>query len=515
MNPADSSPEDGALAWAMVDASPDALVIADEFGTIELVNTQAELLFGHDRQDLVGQPVEVLLPKRFAKGHADHRSGFRDKPEFRSMGSGLELWASRKDGTELRVEVSLSPLIVQDQLRVMAAVRDISDRVALEQETEAFRERRQALKVAVSDVQLGVLEGSSRAQSLALVCQRAHEILSASTVMILTPGSVGDELFIESTIGLPPQAREQLHFSTTQGVAGQVYTSARAEFFEPGDPRITATNAEVMEQEQTSSGLMAPLRGSDQVVGVLVVVRQAEVGLPLNSDDLDALEEFASAAVIAIELAALRESKGRVELLEDRERIGRDMHDKVIGRLFAAGMAMQSTASRIEDPDVKQRLNRVVDELDDAIKEIRTTVFGLRSVGDWGRGVRGKILALAAEQHDSLGFEPGVVLVGAIDELDAPVVDALIASLREALTNVAKHAHPKTVTVSVSLQGQQLRLVVEDDGAGFDASAATSDSWHGHGLANILARAESLDGHCSISSAAGSGTTIEWVVPAT
>ena len=106
----DVDASDAMLAWAMVEASPDALVMVDEQGVIELVNRQTEVLFGCDRGDLLGHPVETLLPGRFAQIHAAHRTRYRVAPEVRSMGSDLDLLARRADGTEFPVEISLSPL---------------------------------------------------------------------------------------------------------------------------------------------------------------------------------------------------------------------------------------------------------------------------------------------------------------------------------------------------------------------------------------------------------------------
>lgn len=130
---------DGAVAWAMVEASPDALVMTDEHGVIELVNGQAEVLFGYDRGDLLGRPVEILLPERLAQVHTAHRTRFRVAPEVRAMGSGMDLRGRRADGSEIPVEVSLSPLLVQGELRVIAAVRDISARVAADADARRIR----------------------------------------------------------------------------------------------------------------------------------------------------------------------------------------------------------------------------------------------------------------------------------------------------------------------------------------------------------------------------------------
>ena len=112
----------------MLEAAPDAMVIVDDMGTIRLVNAQTEALFGYQREELLGQPVELLIPGRFRAHHIRHRDGYAANRQVRPMGAGLELHGLRRDGTEFPVEISLSPLETADGLLVSAAVRDVSDR---------------------------------------------------------------------------------------------------------------------------------------------------------------------------------------------------------------------------------------------------------------------------------------------------------------------------------------------------------------------------------------------------
>jgi len=204
----------------------------------------------------------------------------------------------------------------------------------------------------------------------------------------------------------------------------------------------------------------------------------------------------------------LRTAEQHLRVVEDRERIARDLHDIVIQKLFAAGMTIQSVSARTADAEHGRRLATVVDDLDDTIREIRSVIFSLQGDARDTGGVRAEVLRITDDEREALGFEPRIRFDGAVDAIDDRIAQELLPTLREALSNVAKHAGASSVEIVVD-HGEQVTLRVVDNGRGMPA-ALTS----GNGIRNLTDRATKLGGTCRISSQPDGGTVLEWRVPA-
>lgn len=259
------------------------------------------------------------------------------------------------------------------------------------------------------------------------------------------------------------------------------------------------------------SFLGVPIRVRDEVFGNLYLTdkRTAE---QFTAEDEDLVVALAGAAGVAIENARLHTKVQEMALVEDRERIARDLHDTVIQRLFATGMSLQGTIRLVErDPHgAVERIEGAVDDLDLTVKHIRTAIFGLESSRMDRTSTRRRILDLVHEAAGPLGFEPRVLIDGPLDlGLDDAVAAELIATLREALSNVARHARARHVDVSVVLDDQALCLQVVDDGVG----PPGPDAKRGKGLGNMAKRAARLDGTLELRSNPSGGTELVWRIP--
>ncbi|MEU3599171.1 GAF domain-containing sensor histidine kinase [Streptomyces sp. NPDC006798] len=254
-----------------------------------------------------------------------------------------------------------------------------------------------------------------------------------------------------------------------------------------------------------------PVGSGDSVRGVLVLAR-ATGRPPLTDAETRPLSAFADHAALALELADRRRDTERMTLLTERERIARDLHDLAIQRLFATGMTLQSARRIVDDPRAVERLVRAIDDLDETIKIIRSTIFGLRQTENPSAPAGLRVRTVRALEHavPALGFTPALRLEGLVDS-DVPPDTAsdAVAVVGEALSNVARHARASRAEVAVTARSGELRVEVTDDGRGIGGTAPGRSG----GLRNLAERAEALGGWMTLSPAGDRGTRLIWSVP--
>jgi signal transduction histidine kinase len=252
--------------------------------------------------------------------------------------------------------------------------------------------------------------------------------------------------------------------------------------------------------------LYVPLGLADEALGTLIVGRLGD-SPEFGESVLRLVESFAGQAAITLRLGAAAADREQLAVLGDRDRIARDLHDLVIQRLFATGMSLEGSVRGMA-PDKADRIRQAVDDLDQTIKQIRGTIFALQQPAPLaGEGVRSAVVLLTRSCADTLGFDPAVTFRGPVDTLvPAPVAEQMLAVLREALTNIAKHAQADAASVEVSADPRMVELVVKDNGVGISGDA------HRSGLANMGSRARDLGG--TFDAVPGEiGTIVTWHVP--
>lgn len=330
--------DDGPVSsWTLFESIPEMVVVVDTAGIILYANAHSFDLLGWSPTELVGQPIEMLVPEHLRSRHTSHRTTYTDQPKPRPMGSGLLLTAVHREGRETPVEVALSPL-EGTLAATVATVRDVTQRLATD--------------------------------------------------------------------------------------------------------------------------------------------------------------------------AQLVEARTRLEVLDDRDRIARELHDSVIQRLFAAGLHLQASTDR---PDTTERVNSIVDEIDEAIREIRGVIFTLHRPAQLESGLEAALRASINEASRLLGHRPTLKLGGILSTISPAMGAELLTVLRESLMNVAKHAQATRTDVSLDVSVDALTLVVSDDGVGIATSNATQTG--GLGLRNISERASRLGGEALFLTGNPRGTEVRWIVP--
>ena len=329
-------------------------------------------------------------------------------------------------------------------------------------------------------------------EPLRMIARRTQQMADADTVTVVLPVPGTDQFMVEVATGVGAEQLTAYSYPTEGTLSLRV--------LESGQPVLVAdmtgqqTYMVYLSQVITVGALMAlPLVGGRGVRGVLLVCRLS--GRPAFTDaDLEMATAFANHAAIALELADARADQQRVALLEDRDRIARDLHDHVIQRLFGAGLTVEGVAASLQDTPAGDRLAQVVGDIDETIRQIRSSIFQLRGPLVAGTGqARLRVLELAAELTPLLGFQPEVDFAGPVDAL---VTDELLldleAVLREGLTNIARHAEASRASVRIAAEHGQLRVEVTDDGVGTPMSGRRS------GLTNLGQRAEQYGGEFEV-----------------
>ncbi|QOV34022.1 GAF domain-containing sensor histidine kinase [Streptomyces ferrugineus] len=373
---------------------------------------------------------------------------------------------------------------------------------------------------ASAEITHSLMSGSDRGEVLGLIAERAREITGAALAVVAVPMEGTDSLTVELAIGREAEAHRGLVLPVDGSLIGKAFADAtlvsspdisedeRSETWSrpaegpgkaaPGSRRFTGLGPAVA----------VPIGAGEGLRGVVLLVRA--VDQPVFAErETEPLRGFAAQAAVAMELAERRADAERIAVLQDRDRIARDLHDLAIQRLFATGMTLQSAGRFIEHQQASDRVARAVEDLDETIKIIRSTIFGLRErEGAGGPGLRARAVRVVGEAAPVLGFAPGVRMEGLLDtHVPKEVADHVVAVLSEALTNVARHAHADRAEVVLETDGREVRLTVSDTGVGIPADGRRS------GLRNMAERAAQLGGALRVDCPAGGGTTLVWRVP--
>ena len=369
--------------------------------------------------------------------------------------------------------------------------------------------RQQSWLRASSELTISLLSGAAPGKVLEDLTGQALELSGADLVTLALPDEDGRRLTLEYAAGERAAEARGLVVPAGQSLSGQVLASGEPITVEnfAADPRTADITR--LPMGHIGPAVLFPLGTPGHVRGVLTVGR-SQGRPPIQQGAASVVAAFAAQAAVALELADHRADAEQLSVFEDRDRIARDLHDLVIQRLYATGMSLEGTMPMITRHEVADRVRNAVDAMDDTIRDIRRTIFALQSRRRLrAPRLRADIVALTDEMAELLGFAPALRLGSGLDSRgSAALSEQVLAVLREALSNAARHSGATRVDVTVDTDDAgMLTMLVRDNGCGIGETGRRS------GLANMAERAEQLGGVLRLADANGGGTELDWRVP--
>ncbi|MFL6141495.1 MAG: GAF domain-containing sensor histidine kinase [Labedaea sp.] len=372
---------------------------------------------------------------------------------------------------------------------------------------------------ASNEITSALLAETTPTDELQLITERVRSVAGAPIAAIALPHEAERGKLVFKVVDGLGWANNGLVGSTID-----IATTASGVVFSTGSPLLLDSYGDAAATWQDThnggappvlrelgSAAIVPLAAGEQILGVLLLVKMRGEA-PFGEPDLELLQNFAAHAALALRYAKARSDQRKLAVFEDRDRIAGDMQNVVIRRLFDIGLGLEGV-SRLVPPALRNRISGLVDDLDGTIRDLRHSIFSLQAGLDPDQELPGTlneaVLRIIGEAADALGFEPRVGLAGSLDSVVPQRFQPdLLATLREALANVARHAQASSVSVQLRVADGELTMDVLDDGIGIPL-----DRERNSGLANLTRRAERWGGNLAVAPGGGGGTRLTWTVP--
>lgn len=362
---------------------------------------------------------------------------------------------------------------------------------------------REAWIEATRDIGTQMLAGADPAMVFRLIAEEALTLMAGAATLVAVPlddeapACEVDDLVIVEVAGEISPAVKQM----TVAVSG---TSIGGVFHDRTPRRFDRLDLAVDGPVEPGPALVLPLRAADTVAGVLVALRSADEQ-PFSDKQLDMMAAFADQAALAWRLATAQRQMREVEILTDRDRIARDLHDHVIQRLFAVGLTLQGAAPRARVPAVRESIYSSIDDLQEIIQEIRSAIFDLHAGPSRATGLRHR-LDKVIYQLAIPALHTTVQYTGPLSVVDTVLANHAEAVLREAVSNAVRHANATSLAINVSVE-DDVRVEVVDDGVGISGDITES------GLRNLRQRADDAGGEFTVENMPTGGTLLRWSAP--
>ncbi len=465
------------------------LTLDDGPPTVQRANPAFATLFGDESTETALHALDPI-DDNFTQLVDDLK---RDPELRRSATSGFR----RADGSTRWTEIAASVVTLPDLTSpaMLAFFLDVTERRAQQSE----RERKSATKDAVARITTAVLTGAGRARVHAMVLDAVLTVLQAESACLgfVNPGTPGFREVSKagppgkSSAVITPALGALLAVRTVPGDGPTRGLDSRAEWTSRIGDRDIAARFDI---------------GGAAEVGVIVCSR-APAAPPFTEAEEHDLGSLARQLAMALHLGEARADQERLALIDERQRISVDLHDTVIQDLIGIGLQLQFGEPSTDDSAALEQREALLNQLDRAVRRLRGIVFELHQRGV-GQSLTQSARTIAADAARALGFEPTLSFRGPVDAIPALVAEQIVAVLREALGNVARHADADSASVHLIAKPDAVILLVDDDGQGMPPTGGG-----GHGLTNMRQRARDLGGDCIVTSRIPAGTRIQWWVP--
>jgi PAS domain S-box-containing protein len=509
----------------ILESAADAIIISDERGRILITNGQAEQLFGYTRRELIGQSVDLLVPEGLRDQHVAERRGYYDHLTPRPMGTDLEIFARRKDGTLIPVDISLSPVHSEQGLMVTAIVHDITARMHTESRLRHLNRTYAVLSRCNRDLaratdEMELLSAFCRTMvdvggySFACVCYAQQDKAKGVRLMAYA-GHTDDEFSVIAT-GWSDMAAPHSPGGTAIR-SGEPVVLRDIE----KDPRFPLWRDTALRQGYRSM-IALPLRSDDHALGDFSMYSTEQAAF--DEEDVDLLTELAGDLSFGIQNQRARVARAqKVRLLreeaerKEQKRLAAILHDGVGQSMQAVNLGLKrlrALASEDKQP-TGELLDRLIDDVRGVITELRTVTQELRPPFLERMGLAEAVRYWCKVLGERSGIDIHVVSNDDVVQLDERLKEQCFLILSEALNNAINHAHATRIDVNLETPGTGwLKVRISDNGRGFDPAQAW-EAPSGMGLSMMSERAASIGGHVDIHSASGEGTTVLTTIPLT
>lgn len=511
---------------SVLNLAADAILMLSEDQRILFFNESASRLFGYTPDEVMGQPLDLLLPERFVRVHREQVQHFGQENEVsRQMAHRQPVWGRRKDGRELPLEISISRQVQSGQITYAAIAHDITERLQayallerrVEERTRELERRRQVAEGLHETLAL-LNSHRSLSETLAHIVARACQEFSAEAGAIFHLGDDAQMLVVQEAQGLPDDYVRYATLPVTPEVLGQAVAS-RQPLLIPNMPEKLQAFSHQLEllpwqvslrlAERYPVLLAVPLFIRDEFYGAITLYFQAVSAF--SAEELQVAMMVGHQAALAIENARLYQQVQALAALEERQKLARELHDSVSQMLY--GIALSARTARAwlarEPAKAAEPLEFCLSLAEAGLKEMRALIFELRPESLKLEGLVAAISQHAAAWQARYGI-PILLTLGQEPRLPLAAKEALYRVTQEAFQNTLRHAQAAHVYVRLSEADQRVALEVKDDGRGFNQTAVFPGHW---GLRSMQERMEQVGGRLVVESASGQGTCIRAYVP--